>query len=271
MLARLDETIVEVTEAADKYELAQALRPLRTLIDDLSNWYVRRSRRRFWKSEDDGDKASAYVTLHYVLVRITQLLAPWSPFVADKMWRELTDGMDEPASVHLSDWPEATVTHDMSLLIAEMQAARLIVTDSLSLRADAGIKVRQPLQVLEVPVDFRPEINEIIAQEVNVRGIVRGENLRLDTIISPELKAEGLMRDVVRHVQTARKAAGLEVEDRIILTLMTQSADLADAIIVHDVVIKAETLAVEVKTTGAGEQVPVKVSGDELYIGIAKA
>jgi len=271
MLARLDQTIVEVSEAADKYELAQALRPLRALIDDLSNWYVRRSRRRFWKSEDDGDKASAYVTLHYVLVRIAQLLAPWSPFVADKLWRELTEGMDEPSSVHLSDWPEATVTNDMSLLIGEMQAARVIVTDSLSLRADAGVKVRQPLQTLEVPVDFRPEINEIIAQEVNVREIVRGEGLKLDVNITPELKAEGLMRDVVRHVQTARKAAGLEVDDRIVLTLMTESAELAGAVEAHAEVIKAETLAVEVKTAGAGDQVPVKVSGDELYIGISKA
>jgi len=277
MLARLDETIVLVSEAADAYALAQALRPLRLLIDDLSNWYVRRSRRRFWKSEDDDDKASAYVTLHYVLVRITQLLAPWSPFVSDKLWHELTAGMDEPSSVHLSDWPEAGEV-DRKLL-SDMTFARLMVTDGLAARAAAKIKVRQPLAKLTYyhTNDLSEGIQEIIKDEVNVKVIKKWSRpnpqgwVELDIEITPELKAEGLMRDVVRQIQSARKAAGLEVDDRIVLTLMTESGELARAIEVHADTIKAETLAVEMKSEGAGDQVPVRVDGSELYIGVNKA
>jgi isoleucyl-tRNA synthetase len=230
---------------------------------------VRRSRRRFWKSEDDQDKNNAYVTLHYVLCNIAQLLAPWSPFVSDKLWRGLTAGTDEAVSVHLSDWPVAGKVD--SDLIDQMAAVRNIVTEALSARAESKIKVRQPLQKLEVPVDFRLEFNEIIAEEVNVKEVVSGKNLKLDTEITPELKAEGMMRDVVRHVQNARKAAGLEVDDRIVLTLDAGAGALADAIATHAEAIQTETLATELKTSGASGGVPAKVDGQELFIGVMKA
>jgi isoleucyl-tRNA synthetase len=278
MIARLDETIVLVTEAADTYELAQALRPLRLLIDDLSNWYVRRSRRRFWKSEDDGDKNNAYVTLHYSLCKIAQLLAPWSPFVSDKLWRELTAGTDEAKSVHLSDWPVAGV-----VVLEQVFLARNIVTHALAKRADAGVKVRRPLAHLLVESTrvLEDGVLEMIKDEVNVKDITfkvvgelqnpAGFGLTLDTEVTPELKAEGMMRDVVRHVQTARKAAGLEVDDRIVLTLETESKDLAAAIATHAEAIQAETLATGLKTAGASGMVPVKVDGAELYVGVKKA
>ena len=243
LLARLNQTIAETTEQADAYQIARAVRPLRELIDDLSNWYVRRSRRRFWKSQDDGDKLAAYATLHYALVRIAQLLAPWSPFVADKLWRELTAGMDVPVSVHLSDWPKAEVSSDQSILIGEMQGVRLIVSDSLAQRADAGIKVRQPLGLLETPIEFSTDLMSIIAEEVNVKKIVKGAKLKLDLTITPELRREGMMRDVVRLVQAFRKQSGLAVEDRIELALRTDDAELAQAIKEHARTIAAETLA----------------------------
>ncbi len=271
LLARLNATIQEVTKAADEYELAQALRPLRLLIDDLSNWYVRRSRRRFWKSDDDGDKQNAYATLHYVLCRVAQLFAPWAPFVADKLWRGLTEGIDEVVSVHLSDWPVVSLTEAERLLIGEMQSARFMVTEGLSQRAEAGIKVRQPLRTLEIPVDFRSELREIIAEEVNVKQVLFRKALKLDVEITPELKAEGMMRDVVRHVQNARKQAGLEVDDRIVLTLSTEAKELAAAIEAHAETIKTETLATELKATGANGEVPVKVDGNKLYISVKKA
>jgi isoleucyl-tRNA synthetase len=282
MLARLDETILQMTEAADTYELAQTLRPLRALIDDLSNWYVRRSRRRFWKSEDDSDKQNAYVTLHYTLCNIAQLLAPWSPFVSDKLWRELTAGTDEPASVHVSDWP-AIFYSEFPDIIPEMSTVRRAINEGLSLRAAAGIKVRQPLQKITLmnyiweDAPFSKGLKEIIRDELNVRQVVldmesavKGEEkVILDTEITPELKAEGLMRDVVRHVQTARKAAGLEVDDRIVLTLETGSKELAAAIAGHAETIKNETLATELLTSGAAGGVPVKVDGVELYIQVS--
>jgi isoleucyl-tRNA synthetase len=275
MLARLNETIREVTEAADAYKLARALRPLRELVDDLSNWYVRRSRRRFWKSDDDDDKNDAYVTLHYVLARIAQLMAPWAPFLSDKLWRGLIIGMDEPSSVHLSDWPTpGLIDHE---LLEQMRWVRQTVQVALSDRATAGIKVRQPLSGLTVYSEgnVKPGLVEVIAEEVNVKKVeivsVPADARGLDLTLTPELLAEGIMRDVVRHVQNARKESGFEVDDRIELVLETESEALASAISAHAETIKIETLAVRLKTVGAADQVPVKVNGEKLYIGVIKA
>jgi isoleucyl-tRNA synthetase len=278
ILARLNQTVAEVTVAADGYLLAQALRPIRGLVDDLSNWYVRRSRRRFWKSEDDGDKQAAYATLHFALARTTQLLAPWSPFVADKLWRGLTEGMDEAASVHLSDWPAAGEV-DANVL-SEMLATRAIVTDGLAIRGENKIKIRQPLSKLTYRLmkHLPKQYEAIIAEEVNVKDVVSIElqtddpvRPELDTEITPELRAEGVMRDVVRHVQQARKEGGLQVDDRIVLTIDTDDTALNSAIKVHEKTIKAETLAVELKTKSGRAGVPVKFGEAELYIEVAKS
>jgi isoleucyl-tRNA synthetase len=269
MIARLNETIAEMTKQADAYEIARAVRPLRDLVDDLSNWYVRRSRRRFWKSENDQDKKFAYVTLHYVLSRISQLFAPWSPFLSDKLWRELTAGMDQAKSVHLSDWPEAGKVDKAAL--AGMNTVRDYITEALSQRAAKKIKVRQPLSKVTIP-DIPETLKPIVADEVNVKLVeTKGNEVKLDTEVTPELKAEGLMRDVVRLVQNERKRAGLEVDDRIVLTLQTDDKELAEAINSHAKVIKAETLATELKHTGADDQVPARLNGAELYVGVKKA
>lgn len=292
MLARLNQAITEVTKQADDYQIARAIRPITELIDDLSNWYVRRSRRRFWKSQDDGDKASAYATLHYVLVRTSQLLAPWSPFLPDKLWRELTDGMDLPKSVHLSDWPVTTVIDDE--ILEKMRVTRVVVQDGLSKRAHEGLKVRQPLSQMTYSSNekLNEDLEKIIADEVNVkavkylpltdtvkiesadqdlleRGIVATE---LDIVITPELKQEGLVRDLVRHIQAARKADGLEVSDRIRLTLGTGDQDLAAAIKAFEELIKTETLATKVVVMEIdAAAVPVRVGGADLTIGLEKS
>lgn len=280
ILARLNETTLAMTEAADDYKLARAIRPLRELVDDLSNWYVRRSRRRFWKSEDDRDKHNAYVTLHFVLSRIAQLMAPWAPFVSDKLWRDLTEETDEVKSVHLSDWPKAGPVD--SDLIVEMRMTRDLITSGLQARAAVGIKVRQPLAAARVvsaqPV--RQDLLDLMSEELNVKRVelvvesdikTDEQRVELDTDLTPELKAEGTMREIVRHVQNARRASGLEVDDRIVLTLETKSKGIAAAVQSHGATIKAETLATELKTQGASDQVPVRVDGEELYIGIEKA
>ena len=275
LVARLNETILEMTKHADAYQIARSVRPLRVLIEDLSNWYVRRSRRRFWKSDETSDKHNAYMTLHYVLARIAQLLAPWAPFVSDKLWRELTEGMDEATSVHTSNWPEAGLVDEALLL--QMALTRQVVTEGLSSRAEAKIKVRQPLTSLSYSTDtlLEPQFEQIIAEEINVKTVTWGNGSHetgviLDTDITPELKAEGLMRDVIRHIQNVRKQSGLDVNDRIILTLETSSKALAEAIAIHGDVIAAETLSTELKTSGSGGEVPVKVDGDELYISVIK-
>jgi isoleucyl-tRNA synthetase len=270
LLARLNETLVEMTKQADDYQIARAVRPLRDLVDDLSNWYVRRSRRRFWKSENDTDKEQAFRTLHYVLCRIAQMLAPWAPFLSDKLWGELTEGMDEARSVHLSDWPEAGKVDPA--LVEDMARVRDYITEALSQRSEHKIKVRQPLSKVKVPT-ITKELAAIVADEVNVKEVVvsKGSKVEIDTQMTPELKAEGLMRDVVRLVQAERKKAGLEVDDRIVLTLDTDDKVLAKAIKNHVKVILAETLAKEFNSEGPRDQVPVRVDGAELYVGVRKA
>jgi len=274
LLARLNETILEMTKQADDYQIARALRPLRELVADLSNWYVRRSRRRFSRNDDAADKASAYATLHYALCRIAQLLAPWSPFVADKLWRGLTAGMDEPTSVHLTDWPGAGKI-DLSIT-NEMMLARQAITEGLALRAETKIKVRQPLAsaTITLPHKLNAQLLDVAAEELNVKAVhlETGDELAvtLDTELTPELRAEGMMRDTVRLIQNARKESGLSVEDRIVLSLNTDSHELMAVIADHAETIKAETLSNELRTSGPREAVPVKVSGAELYIGIEK-
>jgi isoleucyl-tRNA synthetase len=274
MITRLNETILEMTEASDAYQLAKALRPLRLLVDDMSNWYVRRSRRRFWKSEDDGDKQQAYVTLHYVLCRIAQLLAPWSPFVADKLWRELTEGTKEPKSVHLSNWPEQQAVDN--IVLDQMALTREAITQGLAVRGEHKIKVRQPLAtaMISAPFELSKELLEVAADELNVKlvTVMKSQNLKvdLDIQITPELKAEGQMRDIIRHVQQARKNTGFEVEDRIHLVLDTESADLKSAIETHAETIMNETLAVDLGLEGVREGVPVRVDGEELFVELRK-
>jgi len=258
-----------VTRQADRYQIARATRPLRDLVEDLSNWYVRRSRRRFWKSEDDADKQGAYGTLHYALCVIAQMLAPWSPFMADVMWRGLTQDLEDmPKSVHLSDWPKANkADHEV---IDGMTRARAYINEALSQRAAAGMKVRQPLALVTVP-KLPDEYLSVIAEEVNVKAVKwGGEAVKLDVKLTPELRQEGLMRDVVRLVQNARKQAGLEIDDRIELVLEADG-ELAAAIKRFSDTIKAETLAVKLGHTGAEGEVPVRVGGQELKISLQKA
>jgi isoleucyl-tRNA synthetase len=270
MLSRLNETVAAVSKAMDAYRLDKATRPIQELLDDASNWYVRRSRRRFWKSEDDGDKQQAYATLHYTLLRLCQLLAPFSPFLPDHLWQQLAAGTDLPPSVHLSDWPQGG-TIDKELLY-EMAKARDFIAEGLAQRAEAKIKVRQPLQSVTVP-ELPDVYRDIIAEELNIKEVKRGKEVKLDTKLTPELKREGLMREVVRHVQKARKDAGLDVDNRINLQLETDDKEL-QAVLQEDKlteVIKHETLA---KTLGepveGGHSATVKVDGAELTISLAK-
>ena len=259
IVSRLHQLVAEVERHMDTYNIPDALSPILPFLDDASNWYVRRSRRRFWKSEDDGDKNDAYRTLHYVLVRLSYILAPFTPFLAEELYHNLTGDAE---SIHLKDWlPAGEINRAM---LRDMNALRAAVNDGLSKRAAEGIKVRQPLASAKLVSTISQNTPEEVAQflvdiardELNVKSVeaVTGSELDApeasaqpsvvyDLNITPELKREGLMREIVRHVQSARKKAGLQVDDRIILQLTTNDDQLRQAINEHCTAIAAETLA----------------------------
>lgn len=222
IIARTHELGEMIEAGMQDYDIPGALRGVLPFVDDASNWYVRRSRKRFWKSENDEDKNQAYLTLHYVLMQLSLLLAPFTPFLSEELYRLLSGG----TSVHLLDWPTGG---DVDRVVLDSMAyAREIINEGLRQRAEAGIKVRQPLNsvtIEEGDVKLDSEIKAIIADELNVKE-VKILNLKpgqviaaMDLRLSPELKKEGLAREIIRNVQNARKKAGLNVDDRIELQL----------------------------------------------------
>jgi isoleucyl-tRNA synthetase len=292
IVSRVHQLAEEVEKHMDKYDVPAALAPILPFIDDASNWYVRRSRRRFWKSEDDTDKNDAYKTLHYVLVRLAYLLAPFTPFLAEELYHNLTGDKE---SVHLKDWLPAGRVDE--LVLKEMVRTREIIERGLSLRMQndefGSIKVRQPLKVLAYPSSRLEDFYEqIILEEVNVKETVNmpvaagynasgmekgvvympfdGSSVALSKVVTPELKREGLMREVIRLVQNARKDAGLNVDDRIVLELKTDDEELQKAISEHRETIDSETLA-HVGMPNDGFSVTAKVDEYELTVNLSKS
>ncbi len=214
MLSELQLLIKEVNGYMEGYDMMRSTRAFAPFIDHLSNWYIRRSRKRFWKSEDDSDKNAAYQTLHTVLVTLAKLMAPFTPFIAEEIYRNLTG----EESVHLTDYPVADEGLIDEQLNENMQHARFIVTVGLKFRADQKVKVRQPL----LSVTARPiekELQDIVTDELNVKQYISQEGMdglvQLDLTITPELKKEGQAREIIRFIQETRKEAGFEVDDRI--------------------------------------------------------
>jgi len=243
--------IKEVDEKLAAYDVYGAAKPIEKFVDNLSNWYIRRSRRRFWKSESDSDKKQAYETLHYVLITLSKLMAPFTPFISEEIFRNLTQpstspiipllmkeredtlpsplegegatavaGADEVISVHLENFPIADKELIDEKLNEEMAKVRDIITQGLQLRAAAKIKVRQPLSAVSIKyLVSSMELENIIKEELNVKEVVvnekQEEEINLDTNITEELKLEGVAREIIRHIQEMRKEAGYEVDNRI--------------------------------------------------------
>jgi isoleucyl-tRNA synthetase len=289
IISRVHQLSEEVDRHMQAYDLQNALKPILPFVDDASNWYVRRSRKRFWKSESDVDKAAAYRTLHYVLVQLSLIIAPFTPFLAEELFRNLISG----ESVHLLDWPKAG--HVNELEVARMHLLRLIIAQKLAERAEAGIKVRQPLQRLTFhsPHPFEGDYIEILKDELNVKEVISEKEVKptmkpvgagggyvlplasLDLKLTPELRREGLTREIIRHVQQARKQAGLQVDDRINLAIqsgsaeleaISKNADLTDAI-------KHETLALSLQNHAGVEgafTTTVSIDGIEFQLSLTK-
>ncbi len=378
IIARLNEVIAKVTASLENYDAYSAANTLQELLEDLTNWYVRRSRRRFWKSEHDSDKEAAYSTLYQVLTTLTRLLAPFTPFVTEVMYQNLVRGLDSsaPESVHHTAWPQADETAiDLSLL-DQMALARQIASLGLGARGSANIKVRQPLARVLVnvgeaakrrmseaatpdsllPTPLNDELAAIVMDELNVKKLefvaeagelvtykilpnlkllgpklgkqlpavrqaveaadatalaakihageavtltVEGQPVELtaeelliqtqpaeglavtadkvitvgiDVIITDELAAEGLARELVRRIQNMRKDAGFEIADKIVIYYQAEGT-------VHRVFkgwadyIQAETLAVEIDhqlIPEAAFQRKEKVDGLDVMLGVKR-
>lgn len=266
IVSRVHQLNKEVEKHMDAYDIPNAMKPILPFIEDASNWYVRRSRRRFWKSDEVEDKNNAYRTLHYVLTQLSQIIAPFTPFLAEELYQKLTNG----ESVHLLDWPLGG--HVNELVVDEMETVREYVNAGLSIRAKERMKVRQPLASVVVPalgkfVDFE----SILTEELNVKKVKVGKELSLDLVLTPELKREGLMREVIRHIQNARKDAGLNVDDRIVVSLKTQDEDLQRAVTEHKDAIAAEILAEAISSDNEYKYVTtVKVEGSQLTVSLQK-
>jgi len=360
ILARLNQVVVKVAQAIEKSDPLSATLSLEELLDDITNWYVRRSRRRFWKSEHDTDKNTAYATLYHLLVKLMKLLAPFIPFLTEAMYQNLVRNVRSSAylSVHHTSWPETDQSTLDEQLLEGMSLARQVASLGLSARNSAGLKVRQPLARVIVYAggkrSLQPELVDIVTDELNVKACefveqvgdlvsyrilpdnktlgprfgsdfpsvrtalaerdpdkmaaavnaglpivleVQGKNVEIeadailvqtepaeglavasdklatvavDATLTPELRAEGLAREVVRRIQAMRKNADFDIADRI-TTYYQGDQDLVAVIETWGNYIMAETLTTELVVGPVPDEVyreTHKVDGNEVLLGI---
>ncbi|MBR2741396.1 isoleucine--tRNA ligase [Candidatus Saccharibacteria bacterium] len=257
----------EITEGMEEYNIPKALSGVLPFIDDLSNWYVRRSRRRFSKNDDREDKIVAFYVLRDALIQTAALLAPFTPFLSEELYQKLTDSGE---SVHLQYWP-GTIEKDRENVLENMARTRQIITDALALRMQKSdtedqIKIRQPLSSLTYDGDKLDDFYEqIIADEVNVKEVKNGDKLFLDKTLTDELKEEGRAREIIRAVQSARKHAGLRQDDQIKLSI---SCDIPKG---YESLIKTEVGATNITSSANYSHDEIaKISGENITISLEK-
>jgi isoleucyl-tRNA synthetase len=226
IIARLNQATAEVTAGLEGYEIDRAARPIVDFIDDLSTWYLRRSRERFKDGASVEDAEAAASTLCFVLLEMAKIMAPFTPFIAERIWQTL-GGAHE--SVHLVQWPEDNkLSAEDEKIVTWMAKVRRVASAGLELRAKFGMKVRQPLQAIrikndELGIKESAELLQILKDELNIKEVVFDakivDDLELDTNITPELREEGVMRDLIRATQDLRKKAGLLPGDKMSLSI----------------------------------------------------
>ncbi|MEO0092482.1 MAG: isoleucine--tRNA ligase [candidate division WOR-3 bacterium] len=284
ILSRLNYVVQKVREHLDDYDPAPVPKLINEFVDDLSGWYVRRNRRRFWKPGKDEDKLSAYQTLYECLVTLTKLIAPIMPFLAEELYQNLVCSIDPkaPESVHLNPFPEPKLNFYNSQLEKEMALVRELISLGLSVRKSASLKVRQPLQSIAIIGLNSEEKNSlenylsIVKDELNVKDIEFFENedtlkridldkkyifstlseteeipkskykVAVNKELTSELIEEGLARELVHKIQNLRKSAGFDIVDRIEF-YYSASEKLASAIRSFEGYISQEILAVSIK------------------------
>jgi isoleucyl-tRNA synthetase len=267
----LETLIADVTDAMDAYDLQRAVRPFVRFIEDLTNWYIRRSRRRFWKTQDDADKADAYETLYTVLIQLAKVAAPFIPFMSEAIYRNLRTA-DMPESVHLCDFPTADATRRNTDLESEMQTVMTIVQMGRQLRADHNLKVRQPLAVLHVVSrnqDLIAKVRhsiDVIEDELNVKSLVFGHNDTDLANLSAKADFRRLGPRFGKHMKTVADRISKLEHDRIV-DLVNGGRLEMDNGAGDTVVITAEDLAIE-RTPKVG--LVVATEGD-LVVGLETA
>ena len=253
----------------EKYDVGSAGKALESFTDDLSRWYIRRSRPRLQRPDDMKDYADASATLHFCLLELSKLLAPFTPFFSEALYLSVSTDKE---SVHLVDWPTMDKKAVDFSLLEKMEEVRRLSSLALVIRAEKGVKVRQPLQKLEVSsgggsasggkslkLDVRDvELLEILKDEVNVKEVEWNQQLEteinLDLTITPELKEEGLLREVVRMVQGLRHDANYVPADAIEL-MIECSKEIENALNTHMARLKKDVGATRVELRGMDKSV----------------
>ncbi|MEM7347307.1 MAG: DUF5915 domain-containing protein [Chloroflexota bacterium] len=360
IVSRLNEVLIRVAENLESYDAYRATLAIQPLLEDLTNWYIRRSRRRFWRSEQDSDKEAAYATLYHVLTTLIKVLAPMTPFVTETMYQNLVRGIDAdaPESIHHCDWPEADRAAIDQDLLDQMDLTRRVASLGLSARDGKSLKVRQPLARALAHVgqetELASDLKAIVMDELNVKSlefvreagelvsykvlpnlkllgpklgkqvpaarqaiaamdanelvakIEAGESVMLaldggeielnpdemliqtepaegfavaadklltvgiDVVITEELAAEGLARELVRRIQNMRKDAGFDIADKITIFYQAEG-DVAAVMDSWADYIKTETLATAIEAGTAPDGAfakTEKVEGQEVGLGV---
>jgi len=232
ILAKLKLLVLEVEDAMAGYNLPKAMRPITAFIDELSTWYLRRSRERF-KGEDETDRQNVLATTRFVLLNLAKVMAPFLPFVAERLWQEVSEKKfnDRSASVHLENFPElGSLSETEKEALDQMNLVRQAAEMGLSARDQAGIKIRQMLGEAKFSSKIKLEDKyiELLSDELNVKNVIWAEgddnlSLNLNTEITPELKIEGHKRELIRTINLLRKDAGLTASDRIDIHLSSKN------------------------------------------------
>jgi isoleucyl-tRNA synthetase len=264
ILSRLSDLIESGTKNLDGFKVFEAARPIRDFVNDFSTWYIRRSRDRF-KSDDEKERALALSTTSFVLKELSKYMAPFTPFFAEEIYQKIKSSEDE-ASVHLTDWPKE-IKSDADLL-SNMNKVREIVTKAFELRQKSGHKVRQPLAKLTIPEKFSTELLGIISDEVNVKNIeVKDGEITLDTVITKELKEEGVARDIIRGIQDLRKTEGLRPSQKINLVISTHD-EIKSIIETFSDMIKSPTQIEKITYSEEGQKHKIPLDLGEVTVSI---
>jgi isoleucyl-tRNA synthetase len=289
MISRLNSSLASFTDHMEKFEVCETTRILELLIQDLANWYIRRSRRRFWKAESTEQKKQAYDVLYHVLITIDKMLAPLTPFLTEEIYQNLVRSVDEssPESVHMTDFPVANPGLVDEKLEEDMLLLRRVTEIGLAVRAENKLKTRQPLAKVRVFIDdadLTEDLRGILLEELNIKAYdeslygdfteeeYEDHNLKvlLDTELTKELQNEGFVRELVRRVQRLRKEKDLHVEDKIRLYVEDRSGRVEEVLDEWLDYLKRETLSEEVLLEKHEELKTYQIGEKDISIAIEK-